>query len=204
MNTKQFLTTILLSLCISCIAFADRPLDRGEILQIFEKLTNQPRNTWISAGTIEASHEEYRAPNPSDIAEINRQIAQQIQDYQGNPNKLELTQELQKMRLDAIPFNVRSRLSNVYTMNSNVEVRYDGDRFYWEINVNSRTDSVRPDSSLAGNFMTEHFDLGWNASSISAWDGDKYTMYSVSGNHAVIDTTRSIKRSIQGDRKSVV
>jgi hypothetical protein len=198
MNTKHVVSALLLSLSISCIAFADRQLDRGEILQIFEKLTSQPRNTWISAGTIEAAHEEYKAPNPSDIAEINRQIAEQIQEYQNNPNKRELTQELQKMRLDAIPFNVRSRLSNVYTMNSNVEVRYDGDRFYWEINVSSRTDSVRPDASLAGNFMTDQFDLGWNTSRISAWDGDKYTMYSVSGNHAVIDTTGSIQRSIQG------
>lgn len=198
MSTKQFLTAILLSLSISCIAFADRPLDRGEILQIFEKLTSQPRNTWITAGTIEARHEEYRAANTSDIAEINRQISEMIKEYQDNPNKRELTAELQKMRLDAIPFNVRSRLSNTYTMNSNVEVRFDGDRFYWEINVSSRTDSVRPGPSLAGNFMTDQFDLGWNSSRISAWDGDKYTMYSVSGNHAVIDTTGSIQRSIHG------
>ena len=50
MNTKHFLTAILLALSISCISFADRQLDRGEILQIFEKLTSQPRKTWISAG----------------------------------------------------------------------------------------------------------------------------------------------------------
>jgi len=198
MKTKQFLTAILLALSISCIAFADRQLDRGEILQIFEKLTSQPRNTWISTGTIEAAHEEYRAPNPSDIAEINRQIAEQIKEYQDNPNKRELTQELQKMRLDAIPFNVRSRLSNVYTMKSNVEVRFDGDRFYWEINLSSRMDSVKPDASLAGNFMTDEFDLDWNTRRIFAWDGQKYTMYFLPGNHAVVDSTGSTQRSIHG------
>jgi len=198
MNTKHLVSALLLSLCIGCIAFADRQLDRGEILQIFEKLTSQPRNTWISAGTIEASHEEYMAPKVSDIAEINRQIAEQIQAYQDNPNKRELTQELQKMRLDAIPFNIRSKLSNQYTMNSNVEVRFDGGKFYWEINVNSRTDSVRPDASLAGNYMTDEFDLDWNDRRIFAWDGQKYTMYFLPGNHAVIDTTGSIPHTVKG------
>jgi len=198
MKTKHLVSALLLSLSISCIAFADRQLDRGEILQIFEKLTSQPRNTWISAGTIEARHEEYKAPKISDTAEINRQITDELAEYQNNSNKHELTEDLQKMRLDAIPFNVRYRQSNRYTMNSNVEVRFDGDRFYWEIKVGSRTDSVRPDASLAGNFMTDQFDLDWNARRISAWDGDKYTMYSLSGNHAIVDTTGSIQRSIHG------
>jgi hypothetical protein len=198
MNTKQFLTALLLSLSISCIAFADRQLDRGEILQIFEKLTSQPRNTWISAGTIEAKHEEYRAPKASGIAEINLQIAEQIRGYQSNPNRRELTQVLQAMKLDAIPFNVRYNLSNKYTMNSNEEVRYDGDRFYWEIDVSSRTDSVTPEASLAGNFMTEQFDLDWNTRRISVWDGQQYTMYCLPANQEITDTTGSIKRSIHG------
>ncbi len=198
MNTKHVVSALLLSLSIGCIAFADRQLDRGEILQIFEKLTSQPRNTWISAGTIDAAHEEYRAPKISDIAEVNRQIAEQIKEYQNNPNKRELTQELQKMRLDAIPFNVRYKQSNNYTMNSNVVVRYDGERFYWEINVGSRTDSVRPDASLAGNFMTDDFNLAWNTRRIFAWDGQQYTMYFLPGNQAVTDTTGSTPHTVKG------
>ncbi|MBW7991213.1 MAG: hypothetical protein FVQ84_14515 [Planctomycetes bacterium] len=164
MSTKHFLTAILLSLTISCITFADRQLDRGEILQIFEKLTSQPKNTWISAGTIEAKHEEYGAQETSEIAE---------------QNKRELTHELQKI-------------------NSNVIVRVDGDRYYWEINVNSRTDSVSPGASLAGNFMTNEFNLDLNARRIFAWDGDKYTMYSLSGNHAIVDTKGFISHSVKG------
>ncbi|MBC8472708.1 MAG: hypothetical protein H8D56_24875 [Planctomycetes bacterium] len=198
MNTKHFLTAILLPLTISCISFADRPLDRGEILQILEKLTSQPRDTWISAGTIEAKHEEYRAPKTSGIAEINLQITEQIKGYQSNPNKRELTQGLQTMMLDAIPFNVRYRLSNKYTMNSNVEVRFDGDRFYWEINVSSRTDSVTPEACLAGNFMTDQFDLDWNTRRIFAWNGQQYTMYCLPANQEFTDTMGSIKHSIQG------
>ncbi len=198
MNTKHFLTAILLSLTINCISFADRPLDRGEILQIFEKLTSQPRDTWISAGTIEAKHEEYRAPKTSGIADIDFKIAEQIKEYQSNPNKRELIQGLQTMTLDAIPFNVRYELSNKYTMNSNVEVRFDGDRFYWEIDVSSRTDSVTPGASLAGNFMTDQFDLDWNTRRIFAWDGQQYTMYCLPANQEFTDTIGTMKRSIHG------
>ena len=198
MKTKHFLLTIVLSLSVSCVAFADRQLDRTEILQIFEKLTSQPRKTWIPAGTIEATHEEYRAPETTNLNEINNQINKEIQDYQSNPNKRELTEDFQKMKLDAIPFNVRYRLSNEYTMNSIVVVRFDGNRFYWEINVGSRTDSVRPGANLEGNFMTEQFDLDWNARRIFAWDGQKYTMYFLPGNHAVVDTTGSTPHVVNG------
>ena len=198
MKTKYFVLAIVLSLSVSCVAFADRQLDRAEILQIFGKLTSQPRKTWIHAGTIEATHEEYRAPKTTDLNEINNQINEKIQEYQSNTIKRELTDNLQKMKLDAIPFNVRYRLSNEYTMNSTVVIRFDGDRFYWEIKANSRTDSVKPGAELEGNFMTEQFDLDWNARRIFAWDGEKYTTYFLPGNHAVVDTTGSTPHVVNG------
>jgi len=151
MKTKNILLAVVFLLSVSCAAFADRELDRTEILQIFQQLTSQPRKTWISAGTIEATREEYKAPKTTDRNEINNQINQSVQEYQSSLDKRELTENLQKMKLDAIPFNVRYRLSNEYTMNSTVTVRYDGNRFYWEINVDSRNDSVKPGKDLAGN-----------------------------------------------------
>jgi hypothetical protein len=198
MNTRNFILAILLSLSISCVTLGDRQLDRVEILEIFEMLTSQPQTTWITAGSMEARHEEYSASKTNDIAEINRDIAEKIQEYQDNPNKRELTAELQKMKLDALPFNVRYKQSNTYTMNSSVVVRYDGDRFYWEINVSSRSDSVRPDVSLQGNYMTDEFNLDYNRKRIFAWDGQKYTRYFLPGNHAVVDTTNSIPHAING------
>jgi len=198
MNTKHFLSAILLSLCIGCIVFADRPLDRAEILQIFEKLTSQPQKTWLAEGTIEAEHEEYKASKTTDTAEINRQINEQIREYQNNPNKRELSIELQKMKLDAIPFNVRYKLSNKYTMNSKVVVRFDGDKFYWQIDVGSRTDSVWPDTNLAGNFMTDEFNLFFNSKRTFVWDGQKYTLYFQPGNQAIVDTTGTMPHTISG------
>ncbi|MBN1806568.1 MAG: hypothetical protein JW837_15070 [Sedimentisphaerales bacterium] len=198
MSTKHFIITILFSLSISCPALADRQLERAEILEIFEKLTSRSETTWISTGILEAKHEEYRAPKTTNTAEINSEISEQIREYQNNPSKRELTIELQKMKLDAIPFNVRYRQSNTYTMNSTVILRYDGDRFYWEIDVSSRTDSVRPDASLEGNYMTEEFNLNYNKRRIFAWDGQKYTHYFLPGNHAVVDTTGTLPQAVNG------
>jgi hypothetical protein len=102
------------------------------------------------------------------------------------------------MKLDAIPFDVRYRLSNEYTMNSTVVIRFDGERFYWEINVQSRTDSIKPDKDLEDNFMTRQFDMGWNAKRIFAWDGEKYTTYFLPGNHAVVDSTGITPHVVNG------
>jgi hypothetical protein len=198
MNLRYFVLTVFLSVFVSCAAFGDRVLDRGEILGILEHLTSEPQKGWISAGTIEAGHEEYRAAEITSEAEIDSRITQEINQYQSNPNKRELTSELQQMKLEAIGFNVRYRLSNNYTMYSNVVVRCDGDRFYWEINVSSRSDSVFPGASLEGNFMTEEFNLDYNKVRIFSWDGQKYTIYFKSGGHSVVDTTGSLPRAVTG------
>jgi hypothetical protein len=198
MKTKHFTVVSILLLLVSCAAFADKPLDRAEILQIFQQLTNQPKKTWIPAGIIKATHEEYSAPKTTDPNEINSQIEEEIAEYQKRANKQEPTEDSQKMKLDAIPFNVRHKLSNEYTMNSSVVVKFDGERFYWEINVDSRTDSVRPGKDLADNFMTRQFDLNWNAKRIFAWDGEKYITYFLPGNHAIVDSTGKTPHVVNG------
>ncbi|MGA2322989.1 MAG: cysteine peptidase family C39 domain-containing protein [Sedimentisphaerales bacterium] len=198
MNTRIFSGIIVIVLLGSGIAVADRPLERAELLQIFEQLTAQPRKTWIAAGTIEASHQEYVASAVTDENGINRQIAAGIQRYRNEPDKRELTGELQKMKLDAIPFNIRYELSNEYTMNSTEQIRFDGKRFYWEINVDSRSDSVKPGRDLAGNFMTQQFDLGGNQRRIFAWDGEKYTTYFLPANNAIVDAGGNSPHSVNG------
>ncbi len=200
MNGKCFVAGLLftLSLSVNGVALGDRQLGRSEILQIFQQLTSQPRKTWISTGTIEATHEEFASPKTTNETEIGSQISQAVRQYQDNPNKRERDPQLQKMKLDAIPFNVRYKLANQHTTKSKEIVRFDGNRFYWEINVNSRADSVRPGPDLAGNFMTDQFDLAWNGKRIFAWDGQKYTIYSRSGNYAVVDATSSTPHVVNG------
>jgi hypothetical protein len=198
MNTRIFSGIIVIVLLGSGIAVADRPLERAELLQIFEQLTAQPRKTWIAAGTIEASHQEYVASTVTDVNEINRQIAAEIQRYRNESNKRELTEELQKMKLDSIPFNIRHELSNEYTMHSTEQVKFDGKRFYWEINVDSRSDSVKPGRDLAGNFMTQQFDLSVNQRRIFVWDGEKYTTYFLPGNNATVNAGENTPHPVNG------
>ena len=173
---------------------ADRQLAKSEILQIFEILTGQPRKTWISSGTISAMHEEYRAPKTTDADKIDDRISEEIQKYQAKTDKTEVAARMQKAKSDAIPFTVRHELSNEYTMNSSVVVKYDGDRFYWEINTNSRTDSVKPNANLPG----EQFDPTRNARRIFVWDGQEYTIYSRSGHRAIVDAAGSIPHGVTG------
>ena len=198
MRTKHIIFAGVLLVSICCDALADRQLERAEILQIFQQLTSQPRETWIAAGTIEATHEEYRAPQITDVNEINGRVKQKIQGYLSDSERPEQTQNLQKIRLDAIPFNARYELSNEYTMVSTEVVRFDGERFYWEIDVDSRTDSIKPGKDLTGNFMTEEFNLDWNSKRIFAWDGEKFTTYFPSVNNSMVDTIGDIPCAVRG------
>ena len=188
----------VLILSVTCAAFADRDLSRTEILQIFQQLTSQPKTTWLPAGTIEATHSEYRAPKITDTSELTARINQKITEYQNDTNKRELTEELQTLAASAIPFNVRYELANEYTMDTQVVVKYDGNKFYWEINVSSRNDSVKPETTLRANYMTNQFNLSGNARRIFVWDGEKYTNYFLPINQAMVDTTNRIPHAING------
>jgi hypothetical protein len=182
---------ILLILGIFCsTAFADRQLDKQEISDILAELTAVPVKGWITTGTIEALHEEYRAPNTTDSNEINLRITEAVQEYSDNPNKIQKTEKLQAMRAEAIPFNVRYKLSNEYTMKSKTIVKVDEENFHWKTQVNSRTDSVKKPAQLKDNFLTDEFDLGCNEERIFSWDGLKYITYFKPVNHAIVTKER--------------
>ena len=197
MKVAHFLLVIVFSIGISNLTFGARQLEEAEVVQLLQELTKEPKKTWITAGTIEAVHEEYKTAKTTDLNEIDNQISQKINEYQNNLDNTALAEDIQKMKLDAIPFNTRYKLSNEYRMTSVVTLKYDGDKFYWKINVDSRTDSIKPEKELANNFMTDNFNLEWNAERIFAWDGQNYTTYS-SGNHAVIDSKSDSLRPVNG------
>jgi hypothetical protein len=198
MKTRIVLMVMGFLCLFSAEALADRTLERSEVLQIFERLTSQPRKTWITAGTIQASHEEYKASKTTDPNAIEAAIRAKIQQYQSAPSGPKLGESLRKMDFDAIPFNVRYELANESTMRSSVVVKFDSERFYWEINVDSRDDSVTPDKDVVENFMTRRFDRDWNQKRIFAWDGEKYTTYFLPGNHAIVDSTGNTPHVVNG------
>ncbi len=165
------------------VTSAERQLVRDEVLSIIQTLNEKPRKFWIASGVIEAIHFEYRAPKYEDEAEIEVLAQEELQAYIESPNKIERSRKLQEMKCNAIPFNVRYRLTNEYTMRSRHTIKVDNDKFLWQISVLSREDSIKP---AGGSFMSEYFNLNWNTERIFAWDGEKYTIYFVSGNQAVV------------------
>ncbi len=132
----SLITIILLFIPIGPV-FADRQLSKAEILQLFKTLTDQPRETWISTGTIEAKHIEYKS--------------------------------LKGLLIE-----------------STVIVKYDGDRFYWEINKKPETKQTESQGSINYKSSREDFDMNGNAKRIFIWDGEQYTMYFKSGGNAII------------------
>ncbi|MHC4499311.1 MAG: cysteine peptidase family C39 domain-containing protein [Planctomycetota bacterium] len=137
MKTRNFVFAAVLAFLTCGSAFADRQLDRTEIIQIFQTLTNQPRRTWIPSGTIQARHIAYEA-------------------------------------------------STAYTTDSSVIVKYDGDRFYWEINLNTRTKEPAPEGTSPDEASVDDFDPKWNKKRVFVWDSDRYTMYFRPGNSAMV------------------
>lgn len=198
MKSVSFLLVIVASLCLSAVAWGQQTLSNSEIQKIVQQVTSQPRKTWISAGAIAATHQEYGAAKVTDAATIQSEINKAVQQYQSSSSKVEKTPELQKMKLDATPFNVRYKLANEWSMSSHVTAKYDNGRFYWDISVDSRQDSVKPDAALAGNYMTKQFTMKWNQRRIFAWDGQEYTTYSVSGGHANVDAAGKLQRAVTG------
>lgn len=184
-STRTMMTLILVFLAAGPV-LADGALDRTAALALVERLTSRGQETWIPAGTIIAHHQEYRAARTTDEAEISAEIERQLAEYRSNPGP-EVSPRLRKMRLEAIPFNARYWMSNEYTMDTSVEVRYDGERFYWAIEVESRTDSVTVPSELRANELTEQFRLEWNQRRVFAWDGQDYTAYTDPVDHAMVD-----------------
>ena len=104
---------IVLLFAMQSLVLAERTLGRAEILQILHALTDNPRETWISSGTIQATHNTYNA----------------------------LTKQ---------------------TVISDVKIKYDGTRFYWEIDIDSQN-SVE---ELEISFSEDKFDLNLNKTRI--------------------------------------
>ena len=188
MNSKTSIISVVILLLLGCISYGDGEFSNSEKESLFHELINNSRTTWIQAGAIEVTREQYKAPTTTDENEILSEISKRIQDYQNNEDKPEKAEYLQKMKLDATPFNTRYQMSNEYTMKTTNVLKYDGTRFYLDITVDSREDSVKLPYELKGNYKTEEFNMDWNSRRISCFDGEKEIMYTPSINHALIET----------------
>jgi hypothetical protein len=72
--------------------------------------------------------------------------------------------------------------SSGYKTDSIVKLMYDGERFYWEISIDSHVREPKPNKRD----REEGLDINRNRHRVFAWDGQFYTMYFKSGNHAIV------------------
>jgi predicted double-glycine peptidase len=83
------------------------------------------------------------------------------------------------------------RASKGTVTDSNVIVKYNGDRFYWEINVDWHVKDTEQQASPGGRSAGDDFNMAWNKRRVFAWDGARYTMYFASGKHAIVTESPS-------------
>jgi hypothetical protein len=74
------------------------------------------------------------------------------------------------------------KASTELIIDSTVTIRYDGNRFYWEINI----DSCSAEQEISERVSRDRIDLERNARRVFIWDGQKYTMYFRPGNHVIV------------------
>jgi hypothetical protein len=152
MVMKSLITlSLAIVLILSIQSLSQETLSRSEILDIVDQLMRQPRRTWIQTGTLDISHTEYKAPRLTDSAEIEERVQQAISDFPNNPLKKARAAGWQKKMLEALPFNTRWELGNESTMTTHELLTVDGDRFYLDITINSRKDSIKPPPGLTYN-----------------------------------------------------
>lgn len=204
MKTASILFLVATSLCLAPAAFGQHALDEAEVQDIIKQLTSEPRTTWISAGTIQGTHYEQGGPKTTDSAVIQAEIDKAIRDCQesikANPLPDTVDENPQKLELEAAEYNVRYALENRYTMTSTEIVKYDGERFSWEVTVTDRSDSMALDPKLDGNYMVRHYaqHATWNRHRLFTWNGQEYTTYSVSGGYATVDAAGKLPRAVNG------
>jgi hypothetical protein len=76
--------------------------------------------------------------------------------------------------------------STGYMTDSTVTVKYDGNRFYWEINIDSRTKQEEPETSHTSQSSLNTLEQNWNKQRVFTWDGERHSMYFKLGNYAVV------------------
>ncbi len=76
--------------------------------------------------------------------------------------------------------------STGYITDSTVTLKYDGNRFYWEIIIDSHTKHSEPAAGETSQPSLDNFDLNSNRKRVFTWDGERYTMYYRPGNNAIV------------------
>ncbi len=184
MGARLYLVVCIFVLIPGMVWGKDRVSEK-QVSRLLEELLDNTQHTWIKSGTIKATHMEYRAPRTTDETQIQERIIQETQQYKQGQKR---PQQLQEMHLQALPFNIRYRLSNEYTMGTSHCIYLDDGQFSYQRDIVWREDSVRLPTDLRYNCLTREFKLMQNLHYECVWDGRARTDYVTSMNYAMVDT----------------
>ena len=183
-HIKQALVFVLLT---ACLGSAQTSLDKTSVQAVIDTLTQSPREVWLSQGTLKVTRTAYQAPRVTTESQIQSQIQQDLKDYDNNPDKPEQAPEWQTVRRDAIPFNTRYDLSNESTTQTTETIQVSGDKFYREVTILYRSDSVQPEANPQQRLSLHIPDVDANRDRAFVYDGQKLTRYYRSVNTAVVE-----------------
>ncbi|MCF7974155.1 MAG: hypothetical protein K9N55_10095 [Phycisphaerae bacterium] len=183
-KSKTSLLSIIM-LVVTQVATAQSDLSQSEMEALIQKLTENPRETWLTQGSLNAVCVAYRAPALQDEQTLQSIIREKSEGYVSKPNKAQKTPALQAQFLEAIPFNTRYGLQNESTRVTSEYIIVDGEKFHCETSINSHQDSLAPGPRLAQNPYVRKFNLATNAQRVFNYDGRLKSEYYQSANLAI-------------------
>lgn len=184
----------LVILMLGQIASAERILTESQLESLIQKLTENPRRTWLTQGSLKVVHTYYQAPAVLDEQEILSMIAEKTDDYNNNPEKAQKSAFLQAKFLEAIPFNVRYDHQNESTTVTTEYIKVDGARFYHESCIDSHQDTITPTHLQAENHLVNQLNVETNKRKIYSYDGKRNAKYIKSANFALLEDSLGVPK----------
>ncbi|GAG37473.1 unnamed protein product, partial [marine sediment metagenome] len=83
-----------------------------------------------------------------------------------------------------------------YITSSMATVKYDGDRFYWSIDIDSHSKETTPNKRFER--FRDKIDIKGNAKRIFVWNGEQYVMYFKSGKNAMVEESGATPIAVNG------
>lgn len=183
----KFLWLIILVFGQMSAAAAQKSLTKPQLEALIRRLTENPRETWLSKGSLKAVRTHHQAPAVLNEDEILAIIEEKIEDYKSNPTKPQKDPLLQAKYLQAIPFNVRYDYQNASTTVTTEYIRVDEDKFYRETCIDFHEDSITPTRRQAENNFVHQMNLKTNKRKVYSYDGKRDARYIKSAGFALVE-----------------
>lgn len=177
----------LIIMMLGQMAAAQNGLNNAQLESLIRRLTQDPKEAWLTQGTLTAVHTRYQGPAILSEEEILAIIEKKTEDYKRNTQKPQEAGFLQDKYLEAIPFNVCYDYQNESTTVTTEYIEVRGKKFFHSTRIESHTDSISPTPAEAKNHFINVLNLKTNRTKIFSYDGKRDTRYIRSANYALVE-----------------